>query len=264
MERHQWIAADSVQPPQIYSIGFSDDPRITRFGPSVRNQYIIHYVLSGKGTFNGSPVGRGQGFLIVPGMHEEYFPDTMDPWSFLWVISEDPCMQVFFDCHQANGKTGIFRFQNLYELEPIVQRLLACTDSFSSSTQLAELFLHIFHACVATERKGQRSAAELYFEFSVNYVKTNLHLPLSVADICQATGITQPYLYRIFKQAAGCSPKQYISGCKLTEAKRLLLQTELSVSQIAASVGFENVLDFSKFFAKQTGISPSGYRRREL
>lgn len=263
MKSRYLIAGDSVQVPQIYSIGFSDNPQITRFGPSVRNQYIIHYVLSGKGTFNGNTVEKGQGFLIVPGMHQEYYPDKKEPWSFLWIISEDPHMKYFFNCHNANEKTGIFLFHNFYKLDPIVQRLLSSSNSFSSSTQLAELFLHIFHACVATEAKPQSSATRLYFEFSVNYIKTNLHLPISVDDICHAIGITQPYLYRIFKQAAGCSPKQYISACKLTEAKSLLVQTDLSISQIAASVGFENVMDFSKFFSKQTNISPTGYRNRE-
>ena len=99
MQRHHLIAGDSVQIPQIYSIGFSDDPQITRFGPSVRNQYIVHYVLSGKGRFNGTRVEKGQGFLIVPGMREEYYPDEKEPWSFLWIISEDPQMEYFFNAH---------------------------------------------------------------------------------------------------------------------------------------------------------------------
>ena len=86
LKRYQLIATDSVQAPKIYSIGFSDDPRVTRFGPSVRNQYIIHYVLSGKGSFNGNKVEKEQGFLIVPGMYEEYHSDESDPWSFLWII----------------------------------------------------------------------------------------------------------------------------------------------------------------------------------
>jgi AraC family transcriptional regulator of arabinose operon len=261
LKRYQLIATDSVQAPKIYSIGFSDDPRVTRFGPSVRNQYIIHYVLSGKGSFNGNKVEKGQGFLIVPGMYEEYHSDESDPWSFLWIISEDPMMEYFFSRHCANEETSIFKFYNLYELDLIAKPLMSATNSFSSMTRISELFLHIFNACVAAESKPKKPITRIYLDFSVNYIKTNLHLPISVNDLCNTIGITQPYLYRIFKQELGLSPKQFILSCKLSEAKKLLLNTELSISQIADSVGYENVLEFSKFFSKQTNLSPTAYRQ---
>ncbi len=257
---YQLIATDSVQIPKIYSIGFSDDQNVTRYGPSVRNQYIIHYVLSGKGRFNGNRVSKGEGFLIVPGMHEEYHADESEPWSFLWIISEDPAMQYFFSRHHANEKTGIFKFHNSYELDTIVKQLLSATSSFSSMTQLSELFLHIFSSCIEIESTPKSSTTRIYFDFSVNYIKTNLCLPISVNDLCNTIGITQPYLYRIFRQETGLSPKQYILSCKLAEAKKLLTHTELSISQIANSVGYENVLEFSKFFSKQTNFSPTAYR----
>lgn len=260
MKRYQLIATDSVQIPKIYSIGFSDDPTVTRFGPSVRNQYIVHYVLSGSGSFNGSKVEKGQGFLIVPGMHEEYHSDENKPWSFLWIISEDPAMEYFFSSHNASEKTGIFEFHNKYELERIRDLLTSASSSFSTTIQLSELFLHIFNACVVSDSTHQSSVTGIYFDFAVNYIKTNLHLPISVNDLCDVIGITQPYLYKIFKQQIKTSPKQYISSCKIVKAKKLLAHTDLSISQVAKSVGYENVLDFSKFFSKQTGASPTGYR----
>ena len=142
MIKHQLIATDSVQIPKIYSIGFSDDPDIARYGPSVRRKYIIHYVLSGKGYFNGNMVKKEQGFLIVPGMHQEYYPDESDPWSFLWFISEDPAMQYFFDRHEANEETGIFTFRNLYEVNTVADLLRASSSSFSSST--IKIFTYAF------------------------------------------------------------------------------------------------------------------------
>ena len=73
----------------ITNIGYAKDTAVTRFGPGVRNSYIIHYVISGKGYFNGNSVSAGQGFLITPGMKEHYYPDKNEPWEFLWVISND-------------------------------------------------------------------------------------------------------------------------------------------------------------------------------
>lgn len=256
------IAADSIPVPRINSMGFSENPSVTHYGPSVRNQYIIHYVLSGEGVFNGNRVVCGEGFLIEPGMQEHYYPSETEPWGFFWIVSEDPSMAYFFECHRANSETGIFKFHNGYELEAIVKQVRAESERLTSSTRLSELFLRIFHTVVWEEATHKRSVAKTYFEFSVNYIKTNLHLPVSVRDLCDVIGITQPYLYRIFKQEAGCSPKQYITNCKLTRAKQLLASTDLTVSQIADSVGFGGVLDFSKFFSKHLHLSPSAYRNR--
>lgn len=264
MQKHHYIATDSIQVPKIEAIGFSDDTNITHFGPSVRNQYIIHYVLSGTGYFNGNKVSGGEGFLITPGLHEEYYADKDNPWSFIWIISEDDSMQYYFDRHNANTQTGIFNLYNSYKLLPIVEQLKGVIDEPCSSTQLSELFLRMYHSCTAKETNNYSSITKAYFDFSVNYIKLNLHTPLSVAELCQKLGITQPYLYRIFMQQAGCSPKQYIMQRKLEQAKKLLEQTVYSISQIGNTIGFENVLEFSKFFSKHTCLSPTAYRKKHI
>lgn len=144
----------------------------------------------------------------------------------------------------------------------VANRLKNSSDISSSSSRLAELFLHIFHSCIENDESLHTSLAKSYFKFSINYIKTNLHLPITVNDLCRATYITQPYLYRIFKEECGSSPKQYITNCKISEAKRLLEQTSLSVTRIACSVGFSSAVDFSKFFSKNIGISPTEYRKQ--
>ena len=260
MRKYQLIAADSMEIPTLSSIGYSDDPLVTRFGPSVRGQYIIHYVLSGKGYFNGARVEAGQGFLITPGCLEEYYPDSSDPWSFLWIISEDGKMADYFTRYRANSDTGVFTFHDQYAIDEIAERVRRTDTGVCSSSELAELFLRIFNLSTSGEGISDSGMTSVYFRFSENYVKSNLHMPLTVRELCSAIGITQPYLYRIFKQYAGMSPKRYIMESKLNEAKRLLAMTELSVSEIADSVGFKSVLDFSKFFSTGTGISPTGYR----
>ena len=123
MQKHELIAQDSVRIPRIHAIGYSDDRLITRFGPSVRNQYIIHYVLSGKGYYNGNEVKKGEGFLITPGLYEEYYSDEIDPWGFVWIISEDEQMEHFFDGYNADKQSGIFKFHNIFELEEIAREL---------------------------------------------------------------------------------------------------------------------------------------------
>ncbi len=262
MARYQWIAADPVPVPRLFMIGYSSDPSVTRYGPGMRNYYIIHYVTAGRGIFNGHRVEKGQGFLITPEMHEVYRPSKEEPWSFLWIISEDPAMEYYFKEHRADPESGIFRFHNVNGVLEVARKLEQSSsgDTPVSSALLAECFLRIFRTSVMAEAPHAQSATKSYFEFSVNYVRANLHLPIQISELCRMTGVTQPYLYRIFREETGLSPKQYILREKLEHAKRLLRETALSVSEIAGAVGFASVLDFSKFFSRQAGRSPSAFR----
>ena len=60
------------------------------------------------------------------------------------------------------------------------------------------------------------------------------------------------------------SPKSYIDICKINEAKRLLTETELTISEVANSMGFSNISDFSKFFKNKVGLSPQAYLEEAL
>ncbi|MBE6542116.1 MAG: AraC family transcriptional regulator [Ruminococcaceae bacterium] len=247
--------------PDILNIGFADTSEKINFGPIVRQQYIIHYVVSGRGFFNGNPVSAGEGFLIYPDTYESYYPDGDDPWSILWVISQDSAMENFFSLHNADRDSGIFKFHNIYEMQSTAEKIAAHKTGTSSSHYLAEIFLHIINQCVEEKRSAEIPAAKIYFDFSVNYIKTHLHLSVTVDGLCKTIGITQPYLYRIFMDNLGVPPKQYISDCRLTQAKKLLSETDLSVTEIAHSIGFHDVLAFSKFFSSKTKISPTKYRQ---
>ena len=75
-------------------------------------------------------------------------------------------------------------------------------------------------------------------------------------------GISRSHLFRSFQTYMNCSPKEFLSQYRIKQACRLLKETDLSVSAIAYSVGFENNLYFSKAFRKQKQISPTLYREK--
>ena len=80
-------------------------------------------------------------------------------------------------------------------------------------------------------------------------------------DVAAYVGISRSHLFRSFQTYLGKSPKEYLSEYRIKQACHLLKETDLSVSAIAYSVGFENNLYFSKAFKKQKRVSPSEYRK---
>lgn len=260
--RYQYFTTTPITIPKLYAIGCAHDTRVTRYGPSRRDQYLIHYVLSGRGVFNGTELGRGEGFITTPGIFEHYYPKDDDPWTYLWIISYDREMDPIIEMHHADPGTGIFQFQNLHVVEGVAKRLFTSENSITfTNTEITEMYLSILNNCVCSKSNDKTTNAKLYFDYTVKYISTNLHLPISVNDVCRKLGVSQPYLYKIFQQEIGCSPKQYICECRLAEAKRQLRETEFTISEIAASVGYSDVLAFSKFFSGKAGCSPTEFRK---
>ena len=61
----------------------------------------------------------------------------------------------------------------------------------------------------------------------------------------------------------GVSPQEYLMQCKLEQARKLLLETDAPVQDIARRVGYDNPLTFSKIFKGSFGVSPKTYRRQK-
>lgn len=245
----------------ITSIGCSNDPAVTRFGVGMRNCYIIHYVISGKGYFNGTPIQAGQGFLITPNMREHYFPDEKSPWEFLWLISNDEKMANIFELFCADKSTNIFDYHYVATVRNLSESLKKQNKSTASSFELLEMFLHIFkdHQSNMTNH-SVKANADIYIDSAVKYIQSNIHKAISVAEITEFLGISQPYLFKLFQAKFQTSPKEYILRQKLVRAQLLLKETPLTITHVANSVGFQEVLSFSKFFKSKTGLSPQNYR----
>jgi len=260
--RYTILSRDSCPILSIYTMGYSSDPAVTKFGPGQRNQYIIHYVLSGKGFFNGFPVRAGQGFLITPALLEEYHSAPDDPWSFLWIISEDEKMKEIFEAYHADEESHIFQYHFLHEVCALADRIVENHNTTFTAYEMLELFLNIFKHHLESPHAVPQTNAALYVEAAEKYIRNNLSFPVTVSELTQFLGVSQPYLFRIFKNTFSKSPKQYILDFKLNNAEKLLRETTMTITQVANSVGFSDVLSFSKFFSAKMGISPQQYRKK--
>ena len=87
---------------------------------------------------------------------------------------------------------------------------------------------------------------------------------IALSDLAALMNISTMYFSNSFKAAFHISPKQYILNMRLTESQQLLLQTDLSIKEIAYSVGFENENYFSEFFTSKLGVSPRKFRNRRI
>lgn len=94
-----------------------------------------------------------------------------------------------------------------------------------------------------------------------HYIRQHMDQAISREDLAKHVNLHPDYLSRWFKKETGKSIIEYISTEKITFAKELLLTTDLSVSDIATTVGFSNFSYFSKVFKQEVKLNPNQYRK---
>jgi len=94
------------------------------------------------------------------------------------------------------------------------------------------------------------------------YIRENLTRKISLGEIAKVAGLSAPYFSTIFKEEMGENLSSYVNRQRVEKASKLLLETDLSLSEIAAGCCFQDQSWFSKIFKSFTGISPGKYRRQ--
>ncbi|MCR5824567.1 MAG: helix-turn-helix transcriptional regulator [Lachnospiraceae bacterium] len=82
-----------------------------------------------------------------------------------------------------------------------------------------------------------------------------------LSECADELGVHQTYIWKILKMEKGKSFTEYAEKYKIEEAKKLLLQTNMSVQEIAASLDYANAQNFIRFFSKVTGVTPGKFRK---
>lgn len=128
--------------------------------------------------------------------------------------------------------------------------LAEINQSQASGQPLLDLFSYAYH--LLTREQVSPSIAHIHRHF---------HQPLTVQRLAQIEGYNLTYYCEWFKKQTGQTPQTYIQMVRLNQAKQLLVETDLSILQIAQQVGYDHHASLTRLFRQQLGITPLAYRR---
>ena len=98
----------------------------------------------------------------------------------------------------------------------------------------------------------------------VQYVNKNLDKRISVLDLAELMYLTPDHFSKVFKRIMGMSPCEYIQMKRIERAQALLLTSNMSIMQVAESVGICSPSQFTRLFTKIARCSPKEYRTKQL
>jgi AraC family transcriptional regulator len=111
--------------------------------------------------------------------------------------------------------------------------------------------------------RGSRSALMLV-HLAVQHIHGHIDEPLDVASVAATVGVGVTHFSNTFRQVTGATPHGYILRARIERARELLRMTSLSVGEVSAAVGFAGQSHFCAAFKRDTGVTPSRYRRSGL
>lgn len=249
----------------VHHVGFQKCMANHQWGPGVRDHYLIHYVVSGKGRLhigdNSYTLAGGQAFLLRPDTPASYCADEENPWEYYWVGFSGPVAPLFLT------QTGFVQcpIMTVQGGDRVRQALLdiykARGSDYPSAVAMAgylQVALGLLMAG-ATPEGGEGFTA--YAQQGAEFVHQNYSHPITVEEVAHHVGVSRSYLYRAFQAIFQKSPSQYLIGYRIQRACQLLKGSHLSIQVVATSVGFEDHFYFSRAFRREMGISPTEYRK---
>ena len=260
----------------IYQYGYEKCRPLHSYGPFIRNHYLFHYVISGKGTLltddkkNHSTeyqLGPGMGFLIEPDDINTYFADREDPWEYTWVEFGGLRAKEILESAGLSSASPVYVPRTPQHGEILKNELLYLSQNPEESPlrQVGRLYFimdALLEGSTARRKVQGGKLAEFYTREAVTFIEQNYASPITVEDMAQRCNLDRSYFGKIFKDIMGQSPQEFLINYRMTKAASLLKTTDLSIGEISPLVGYSNQLHFSRAFKNVFNVSPREYRQK--
>lgn len=233
------------------------------WGPGARDIYALHYVITGKGYFKTNNVtytlSAGESFIIFPQMEVHYYPDSQEPWEYIWIDFKGDEAIHLLSMTNLTYNTPVVPVSP-ENLEPLFHSINADGQKpFEKERSIARLRLLLSYYMEYYPKANTIPKTD-YVLSTKEYIENNYwKSTLTVSDIATFVRIERTYLFRLFKEATGMSLIKYLTSFRIRRACTLLKSSKLTIKSVACSVGYQDQLYFSKVFKKVTSYSPSEY-----
>ena len=258
----------------VYSVGHQRCFPGHQWGPGIRDHYLIHHVINGKGYYETRgkiySLKKGDTFLVYPNTQVRYWADEKDPWEYAWVgFAGSDAISLMANTEFTEGAPVLAQAEISENIEAQLLEIYATKgNQFCDAVSMTGALYTLMSILIknSNQERKEKNHQSVYLERALQYIAERYSYPITVEDVAAYTGVSRSYLFRIFQKLMNKSPKDYLADYRLRQSCQLLAESKLSITAVAHSVGFEDNLYFSKAFKKYTGKTPSQYReqRREM
>lgn len=233
-------------------------------GPWSREMYILHFVVRGYCDFSGFRAEAGQAFLIAKGQLHSFA--ISHDYEHYWIgIAGDAIEEIFASFQIRCHSHQLFFVENADYLKGLFSATLE-TLRGPDPEAADSLVLSVFSAMLPllqSEKLSPMPQKINYAEKVRIFIEANYIYPIKMAHIAEEIHLSEKYMYRLFLNRYGLSPQRFLLQTRMENAGHLLTQEQLSVKEVAYTVGYTSLPAFSKAFTGYFGVSPLAYRNQQ-
>lgn len=212
-------------------------------------------------------VRKGQLVWLPVQWPHEHIPDKSNPWEIVWLRIDGAKLNNISQILEVR-QNPIFIFSEPDKVSEIYSEIFGLMTSQALLTDVhcdmlcSKLIFMLFeNRSLSINRASiitHRGLGQLVYQIHSHY-----NDDWDIDKFMQYCQVSKSQLFRLFQNTFGQSPLKWLKNYRLYQARRLLVETNESVSRIAGQVGYNDPLHFSRDFNRATGMSPSDFRRKE-
>lgn len=175
-------------------------------------------------------------------------------------VSIDNVIQII---NQLAGNTIRYLVDNSIKLSDIFyenENIYECILN-KDTLEEVEAWFQVLYEKVIDYNNNLHSKDGASIKRIMEYIDENYKKDISIENVADYVGLSYSYVRKVFKAETGKNMLDFINILRVNEAKRLLVETENSIMDIALSIGYNNDQSLSRFFKKYEGIAPGEFRR---
>ena len=222
------------------------------------NTFLLIRVLEGKFHVNydgdHSCVKAGSVIFLDCKKSHAYWAEM--PVTFQWFHFDGCATQAYFNLLTEDGQS--ICFSDNAELSFQFGNLLNELKTDNGDDHKLSFLIHNILGLLAMPDKRKEPST---VTDALRYMTSHYQKNISVEDIARQLSLNPQYFSRLFKKYTGTSPHQHLVTLRLRRAKSLLLETSLSISQIADECGFMSSTHFIRAFKQENDITPQKFRK---
>ncbi|MES2112359.1 MAG: AraC family transcriptional regulator [Bacteroidota bacterium] len=238
--------------------------------PEGIDQHIIIYCTDGYGwlEIDGRPVTLSASqFIVIPaGTPHRYAANANKPWTIYWMhfrgdSADAMVAELLKNAEQSTGEVS-FNETRVKVFENICANL---EKGYSEDTlrYVNMIFPHFLSSLIY----GEKSSTSITndgnaINKAISFMQENVAGMLKLNEVARAVNLSPSHFSALFKTTTGHAPMEYFAQLKVQKACQYLTFTNMTVKQIAFTLGMADQYYFSRMFARLMAIPPTAYRKR--
>lgn len=224
---------------------------------------VVEYIISGTGYVECEnaiyTVNAGDMYILQPYSNHKYYSDKLNPYQKIWFNSNGILLSELLRIYGISGKI-IFKSANGYDymnkILKICENKTLTGDEINTRTAAVALELIAFLA--ENDHKNTPKSEAVILK---QYIDMNIEKNVTIDELSKQIFRSKSQTMRIFKNAYGHSPYDYLLSQRLLRANSFLQNTNIPIKDISQRLGFCDEHYFSNLYKKKTGMSPSDFRK---